>query len=146
MTQLRDRLDQAPMTPFQWQAVAVCTMLIMIDGFDVLVMAFTASSVSAEWALSGKQLGLLFSAGLFGMAGGSLFLAPVADRIGRQRITLLCLLIVTAGMLASAAAQTHWRCGCGGANPAGHPHPARGRPQRRARRTSPCGRAAPAWW
>lgn len=109
MTQLRDRLDQAPMTPFQWQAVAVCTMLIMIDGFDVLVMAFTASSVSAEWALSGKQLGLLFSAGLFGMAGGSLFLAPVADRIGRQRITLLCLLIVTAGMLASAAAQTHWQ-------------------------------------
>jgi len=109
MTDIRGRLDQAPMTSFQWMAVAICTMLIMLDGFDVLVMAFTAASVSAEWALSGKQLGLLFSAGLFGMAAGSLLLAPLGDRIGRQPITLLCLAVVTVGMLASAAAQAHWQ-------------------------------------
>lgn len=107
MTDIRSRLDQAPMTSFQWMAVAICTMLIMLDGFDVLVMAFTASSVSAQWGLNGKQLGLLFSAGLFGMAAGSLFIAPLSDRIGRQPITLLCLVVVTAGMLASAAAQSY---------------------------------------
>ena len=109
MTTIRDRLDQAPMTSFQWLAVAICTMLIMLDGFDVLVMAFTAASVSAEWGLSGKQLGLLFSAGLFGMAAGSLFVAPLGDRFGRQPITLLCLVVVTLGMLASAAAQSPWQ-------------------------------------
>ncbi len=60
------------MTPFQWRAVAVCVLLTMLDGFDVMAMAFTAPHVSADWQLSGKLLGALFSAGLVGMAVGSL--------------------------------------------------------------------------
>ena len=52
------------MRPFQWLAVAVCIVLNLIDGFDVLVMAFTASSVAAEWNLGGAEIGLLLSAGL----------------------------------------------------------------------------------
>lgn len=104
---IRQRLDQGPMTPFQWQAVGICIMLVMLDGFDVLVMAFTASSVAAEWRLNGAQLGVLFSAGLLGMAVGSLAIAPLADRWGRQPIVLLCLVVVNAGMLASALAGHH---------------------------------------
>lgn len=104
---LRKSFDDGEMTPFQWAAVAICVMLVMLDGFDVLVMAFTASSVSAEWHLSGKELGVLFSAGLFGMAAGSLFLAPFADRIGRQAIILACLATIAIGMLASAFAASH---------------------------------------
>ena len=101
-TDIRRALDEGEMTRFQWTAVAVCIMLIMLDGFDVLVMAFTAASVSAEWKLGGAQLGVLFSAGLFGMAAGSLFLAPWADRYGRQPVILVCLLLISGGMLASA--------------------------------------------
>ncbi len=108
-TDIRNRLEHAPMTSFQWMAIAICTVLIMIDGFDVLVMAFTAQSASAEWGLNGAQLGILFSAGLFGMAAGSLFIAPLGDRIGRQPITLMSLAVVSVGMLASAAAQSHWQ-------------------------------------
>lgn len=111
MTNLRAQLEHGPMTGFQKLAIAICTVLIMLDGFDVLVMAFTAASVSAEWSLSGTQLGFLFSAGLFGMAAGSLFLAPLADRIGRQTIILICLVIVTVGMLASAASQSWLQLG-----------------------------------
>ena len=107
MTDIRERLDDGPMTPFQCLAVGICIVLIMLDGFDVLVMAFTAASVSAEWGLSGKELGVLFSAGLLGMAAGSLFLAPLADRVGRQPVILACLATVTVGMLASAMAQSH---------------------------------------
>jgi benzoate transport len=78
----------------------------MIDGFDVLVMAFTAASVSAEWALSGAQIGMLLSAGLFGMAAGSLFIAPWADRIGRRPLILLCLVVSGVGMLLSSMSQS----------------------------------------
>ena len=92
VSDIRKALDEGEMSRFQWVAVAVCVMLIMLDGFDVLVMAFTAAPISAEWKLTGAQLGLLFSAGLFGMAAGSLFLAPWADRFARQPIILLCLL------------------------------------------------------
>jgi len=66
------------MTPFQWTAIAICVLLNMLDGFDVMVMAFTAPHVSADWALSGKLLGIMLSAGLVGMALGSFMLAPLA--------------------------------------------------------------------
>ncbi|MEG1767033.1 MAG: MFS transporter, partial [Comamonas sp.] len=107
MNDIRKTLDDGPMTSFQWLAIAICMMLIMLDGFDVLVMAFTASAVAAEWQLNGAQLGVLFSAGLIGMAIGSLFVAPLADRRGRQPIILLCLVVVSVGMLLSALARSH---------------------------------------
>lgn len=107
MKDIRKTMDEGAMAPFQWLAVAICILLIMLDGFDVLVMAFTASAVAAEWKLNGAQLGVLFSAGLIGMAIGSLFLAPVADRRGRQPVIVLCLVVVSVGMLLSAAARSY---------------------------------------
>lgn len=107
MNDIRKKMDDGPMTSFQCLAVAICMMLIMLDGFDVLVMAFTASAVAAEWQLNGAQLGVLFSSGLIGMAIGSLFVAPLADRLGRQPVVLLCLVVVSAGMLLSAMARSH---------------------------------------
>lgn len=103
---LRAALDQGPMNRFQWTAIGICILLNMIDGFDVLVMAFTAASVSAEWGLNGAQVGLLLSAGLFGMAAGSLFIAPRADRFGRRPLILFCLLLCGTGMLLSAFVQS----------------------------------------
>ena len=96
------------MSRFQWLAVAACVWLNVLDGFDVMVMAFTASHVAAEWALSGKQVGVALSAGLFGMAAGSLFLAPLADRFGRRAIILACLWIITVGMAWSGLARSIW--------------------------------------
>jgi len=95
------------MSRFQLGAVAICITLNMLDGFDVLVMAFTSSSVASEWHLSGAQLGLLLSAGLFGMTAGSLFLAPWADRFGRRAVVLICLGLLSGGMLLSALAPGH---------------------------------------
>lgn len=103
---LRQAIDEGAMSRFQVMAVALCVALNMIDGFDVLVMAFTASEISREWHLSGAALGVLLSAGLFGMAGGSLFVAPWADRYGRRTIILLCLGVVTCGMALSALTRS----------------------------------------
>lgn len=106
MSALRTALADGPMTRFQWSAVAVCVLLNMLDGFDVLVMAFTGKSVSAEWGLSGSQLGLLLSAGLVGMAAGSMLVAPWADRVGRRPIILGCLAVASAAMLLSSMSQS----------------------------------------
>ncbi|SEM43784.1 benzoate transport [Pseudoxanthomonas sp. GM95] len=97
------------MSRFQWLAIAICVLLNMLDGFDVMVMAFAAPHVSADWGLSGKELGLMLSAGLVGMALGSLVLAPLADKHGRRAMILWCLVILTVGMLASAFAQNAWQ-------------------------------------
>jgi benzoate transport len=108
---IQQALDEGAMSRFQWIAVAICILLNALDGFDVLVMAFTASSVSAEWKLSGAELGVLFSAGLFGMAAGSLLLAPLADRWGRQPVILLCLGLIGVGMLLSALTRNSLELG-----------------------------------
>jgi benzoate transport len=102
--ELRNLIAQGPMSACQVMAVMVCVGLNMLDGFDVLVMAFTASGVSAEWQLSGTRLGWLLSSGLVGMAVGSLFLAPTADRFGRRAIILMSVAIVSVGMLLSGFA------------------------------------------
>jgi benzoate transport len=99
-------MDEKPMVRFQWAVIALCFLINMLDGFDVLVMAFTAASVSADWGLSGTTLGYLLSAGLVGMALGSLFLAPWADRFGRRPLILLCVAIAGLGMLASSWATS----------------------------------------
>ena len=94
------------MTPKQLFAVASCILINSLDGFDVLVIAFAAASIAAEWGLSPQSLGVLFSSGLLGMTLGSLIIAPFADRHGRKPIIILCLIIITVGMFLSALTQT----------------------------------------
>ncbi|OKJ95168.1 MFS transporter [Streptomyces sp. CB03234] len=103
---LRADLDEGPMSRFQWGAIAVCVVLNMLDGFDVLVMAFTGKAVSADWELSSSELGLLLSAGLVGMALGAMFVAPWGDRIGRRPVILGCLAVAATGMLLSSVSQS----------------------------------------
>jgi benzoate transport len=102
---IQDVINVRPMTRFQAMAVFICVLLNMLDGFDVLVVAFTAAEISRVWALSGTQMGMLLSAGLVGMSVGSIFVAPLADRWGRRAIVLVCLLLITVGMLLSALAR-----------------------------------------
>ena len=92
------------MSGFQVRAVAVCLVINMLDGYDVLVMSFAAPFVASDWATSDTIIGLLLSASPVGMGLGSLFLAPLADLFGRRRMTLWSLTAVTAGMLASGLA------------------------------------------
>ncbi|WP_460960163.1 MFS transporter [Parasphingorhabdus pacifica] len=94
------------MSRFQWSAVGVCVLLNVLDGFDVLVMAFTANAVADEWGLTGTQLGILLSAGLVGMVVGSMLVAPWADRAGRRPIILGSLVVASVGMLLSSVSQS----------------------------------------
>lgn len=94
------------MTRFQVSAIAVCMLINMLDGFDVLVVAFTASSIAAEWDLSAAAIGTLLSAGLVGMIVGSLVLGPLADRLGRRVMVLVCLVVISLGMLLSGFTQS----------------------------------------
>ena len=103
---IREEINSRRMSLFQIQTVFMCTLINMLDGFDVLVMSFAAASVSSEWALTPYQLGILLSAGLFGMAIGSISLGALADKLGRRKLVNICLVIVTAGMFASAYSQS----------------------------------------
>ncbi|WP_375392798.1 MFS transporter [uncultured Sphingomonas sp.] len=100
----RARLMAAPMSRFQWMAVAITVALCALDGFDVLAITFAAPAIAAGWGITKAGLGWVFSAGLLGMAGGSFFLAPLADVIGRRPLVLVSLAIMAVGSFVAASA------------------------------------------
>lgn len=104
-------LKTRPMNGYRWLLVGLCILLNIVDGYDVQVMSFTASSVSQEWSLAGSSLGILISLGLIGMACGSLFIAPIADKVGRRTIILSCLLLSGITMLISSQVTSYAQLG-----------------------------------
>jgi MFS transporter, AAHS family, 4-hydroxybenzoate transporter len=106
---LKNLIDNSPMSAYQVIVVALCFVLNMNDGIDVLVVSFTGSEIMKEWALSNTQLGSIFSAGLIGMTIGAMFLAPFGDKIGRRNVFLIAISLITAGMLGIYGAQAYWQ-------------------------------------
>lgn len=106
-----NELKTRPMNSYRWLLVGLCILLNIVDGYNVQVMSFTAASVSKEWALSGSVLGILISLGLVGMAFGSLFIAPIADKVGRRTIILSCLLLSGITMLFSSHVMNPYQLG-----------------------------------
>ena len=108
MTQLDPSvsLRHEPMSSFQMVAVAICVALNALDGFDILAITFAAPGITREWSLGPGALGIVISTGLVGMSIGSLLLAPLADTVGRRPVILLCLILMTIGMLLSATSDS----------------------------------------
>lgn len=103
----RKYLDQEKMSHLQVTVVAITVLLNAIDGFDVLSISFAAPGIAREWGTPQAALGIVMSMELIGMAIGSFFLGGVADRIGRRKTLLGCLMAMTAGMLlVTTAANT----------------------------------------
>ncbi|HZU63965.1 MAG TPA: MFS transporter [Novosphingobium sp.] len=106
--------QQAPARDGRWSrlqvlVVALCFVLNMLDGMDVLILSYIAPALSADWHLAPDQMGTVFSAGLAGMAAGGLLLAPMADRFGRRRLILVSLLVMTAAMFGSVFCHSLWQ-------------------------------------
>jgi benzoate transport len=87
--------------PLQILVIALCFLLNMLDGADMLIMSFVAPKLAEQWSVSPESLGVIFSASLAGMAIGCLFVAPQADRYGRRKMILGALALVAVAMIAS---------------------------------------------
>lgn len=98
-TNLAHAISHTPMSAYQWLIVALAVLLDMLDGFDVLAIAFTAKSIQTELGLTGVQIGTLMSAGFIGMAIGSMGLAPLADKLGRRPLLIIATALSAVGML-----------------------------------------------
>ena len=103
---LRDAIRKNPMTRFQWVVVAICILLTMIDGYEILITSYTLPALTEHWGLDKGEQGLVASFGTLGMGVGAVFLSPIADRIGRRRHILASLALIVVGMVASGLAPT----------------------------------------
>ncbi|MGI9228712.1 MAG: MFS transporter [Gammaproteobacteria bacterium] len=85
---IRQRIDEGGLTPGIIIIVALCFILNMFDGFDVVAMSVAMPALAEAWGLSGDLRGYILSAALLGMALGAMLLAPLCDRLGRRRMII----------------------------------------------------------
>ncbi len=104
--QIRVLIDESKLTGLQLTVLGVCFFLNMLDGMDVLAISFAAPAIADEWSISPQSLGIVFSAALVGMTAGAIFLSPYTDVIGRRRMILASLVMISLGMLATSLANS----------------------------------------
>ncbi len=97
------------MAPFQVLVVIMCFILNMNDGIDVMVVSYTGSEILDEWGLTKAMQGYIYSAGLAGMTLGCLFVAPIADRIGRRKLFIYAVAVEAVAMILSSMVTDYYQ-------------------------------------
>lgn len=92
-------LHPTRLSPMQWVILLFCMLASMIEGFDIVIIAYTAPAISQDWGVQSNELGVVFSAGVLGMTLGAMMLGGLADRYGRRIVVTTALL--TAGLATS---------------------------------------------
>lgn len=98
---VRHGIATQPMRPFQLRVVGICLVLTVIDGFEMLMMSFVTPVLAKTWRLGPVESGYLLSSSIIGLALGALLISPLADRMGRRPHTIMCLVMITLGMIVS---------------------------------------------
>jgi AAHS family 4-hydroxybenzoate transporter-like MFS transporter len=99
-------LDQKTLGTFQKGVIALCTAIVFVEGMNAQSAGYVAPALREAWGLTPSELGLFFSSGLIGLMFGGLFVAPLADRIGRRPILLACVMLFGVCSLATAASAS----------------------------------------
>ena len=90
---LTDLIGNSKVGGFQAGVFLLCAICLLMDGFDVQAMGFTAPAVIKDWHIAGPSLAPVLSAAFFGVLIGSLFFSMLADRIGRRPVLIGAALI-----------------------------------------------------
>jgi AAHS family 4-hydroxybenzoate transporter-like MFS transporter len=100
---VRKLINDRPLGRFQKWVVFLGFVIIVLDGFDAVIMGFIAPQLKMEWGISNKELGAILSAGLIGQAIGAMLAGPLADRYGRKVVLVSSVMFFGVWTLATMA-------------------------------------------
>ncbi len=99
-------IDERPISPYQWLLVVLCFLVVMADGMDVAIMGFVTPPILQDWNISRAVFGVVISAAPFGLVVGALLAGPSSDRFGRRIVLILAVLAFALLTVAAAFAST----------------------------------------
>jgi AAHS family 4-hydroxybenzoate transporter-like MFS transporter len=107
-------LDNASLRAVHLRTLAVCTVAMMIDGYDLYVVGWILPALSDSFHVSRVALTPVLLIQQAGMLLSVYFVAPLADRLGRRTLLLGCLTgtglcCLGAAFSASPVQFTIWR-------------------------------------
>ena len=104
---LSDRsIAAAAPAAINWKVLGTCVLAATVEGYDTQVIGYVAPVISRVWDLPRGAFGPTFSVGLLGLMLGCMFIAPLADRLGRKWIIIGSTVVYGVLVLATAAAES----------------------------------------
>ncbi len=98
------QLDASDLTrPMQW-LWALSAGLILLDGFDFFIIGVALPFLQQDFGLSTAEIGAIAVAALAGSLVGSLILGSVTDRVGRQRMLMVDVILFLVATLGTVVA------------------------------------------
>jgi AAHS family 4-hydroxybenzoate transporter-like MFS transporter len=77
--------------------LALCTVIMFLDGFDIFMIGSIAPAISDGYGEPATRLTLIFVLQQIGLTAGAFLISPVSDRLGRK--TVLAWAMVAFGVL-----------------------------------------------
>jgi len=102
---LTELMDNSRVGWLQVRVFALCLAALIMDGFDVQVVGYVATTMLPELNAPPSALGGLLSVGNVGVLLGALIFSMVADKIGRRPVLVWATLFFAVMTLATAFAQ-----------------------------------------
>ncbi|WP_338759547.1 MFS transporter [Massilia sp. METH4] len=98
----RKLIDESRLSGMQWTVIALCFLIMFLDGLDTVLIGFLAPYIGKEWHLSKDALTQAFTAGVVGLMIAGCLAGILADRVGRRPLLLLAVTLFGASNLATA--------------------------------------------
>jgi AAHS family 4-hydroxybenzoate transporter-like MFS transporter len=89
---------------FQFLVLVLGALILFTDGFNTQDIGYILPDIARDWGLRESVLGMIPSAGIFGLLVGYFLLAPLAGRFGQKRMVILSVAAYGAMSLLSATA------------------------------------------
>ncbi|MGH8261162.1 MAG: MFS transporter [Steroidobacteraceae bacterium] len=99
-------LDERAISRLQVLVAVLSGLIMLVDGYDIQVMALAVPAVAQEWSLAPSHFGLALSAVLLGLSVGASFIAPLGDRVGRRTLLIGAMAVAGATTVATATAAS----------------------------------------
>ena len=99
-------IDERPLSPLQKRVIALCGLVVLVEGYGTQLPGFVAPALTKAFSLSPADLTVFFAVGLVGLMLGALIVAPLADRIGRRWVLLGSVFMFGLSSLATAASTS----------------------------------------
>ena len=83
-------LDRSAVGAHRFFIFALCTLVMVVDGYDVFVVGFVLPTLSKSFGVSPHVITSVFVLQTIGLGLGAYAVAPFADWIGRRKLVLIC--------------------------------------------------------
>jgi MFS transporter, AAHS family, 4-hydroxybenzoate transporter len=103
---VNDVIDGQPLSGFQIVTILLCSLVLLLDGFDTQAMGFLVPPIAEELGIPLSAFGPVLSAGLVGLMIGAMSAGPIADRWGRRWAIIVSSLVFGFFSLLTAGADS----------------------------------------